>query len=237
MASSLGGSCSSLGQARGLPSVARRAGFLIPLHPRASSRWATSDRRGGAVDGGGARLRTGCGALSLQCRELWDMCGSRGPIEVLSACQVGQPVGIGGVRLHQTRRLHAYEVTSREQGSPWFFDRAGAARHCGAYRCEAAGAGACRSGLSKRTCCDWRGLSVTITSQARREGHRSSEADRDWKSTPGAGDTKSVLGDRLPGAMASSSSIAHDLSLNVLVEGHLVDFLWPAQKVVVETDS
>jgi hypothetical protein len=26
-------------------------------------------------------------------------------------------------------------------------------------------------------------------------------------------------------------------SVNVLVEGHLIDFLWPAQKVVVETDS
>ena len=25
--------------------------------------------------------------------------------------------------------------------------------------------------------------------------------------------------------------------MNVLVAGHLVDFLWPAQKVVVETDS
>ena len=25
--------------------------------------------------------------------------------------------------------------------------------------------------------------------------------------------------------------------VNVLVEGHLVDFLWPAQKVIVETDS
>jgi very-short-patch-repair endonuclease len=26
-------------------------------------------------------------------------------------------------------------------------------------------------------------------------------------------------------------------AVNVLVEGHLVDFLWPGQKVVVETDS
>jgi hypothetical protein len=180
-----------------------------------------------------AVLACGPGAVlsHFSAGRLWGMCGSNGPIEVLRQSGGFHPRGHQGVRLHQTRRLEAYEVTV-ERGIPVaamervLLDLAG---RNDAKRLERMFVQA-----YKRDDFSWPRLGRIIT---RRRGCK------------GVGKLRRIALDVDPEALETKSVSEVDFlalwrdfdpstpMVNVLVEGHLVDFLWPAQKVVVETDS
>jgi hypothetical protein len=159
------------------------------------------------------------------------MCGSRGPIEVLRQSGGFNPEGHRGVRLHQTRRLFDYEVTL-ERGIPVVVRERvllDLAARTDAKQLERVFVQAYKSGHL-----DWRRLG-RITK--RRRGCK------------GVGRLRQIALDVDPEALETKSVSEVDFlglwretnmqipACNVLVEGYLVDFLWPAQKVIVETDS
>lgn len=162
---------------------------------------------------------------------LWHMCGSKGSIEVLRQSGGFRAGGHGGVRLRQTRRLHSWEVTIA-QGIPVatmeriLVDLAG---RTDAKRLERIFVQAYKTGDL-----NWERLARITT---RRRGCR------------GVGRLRRIALEVDPEALETRSPTEIDFLglcrqadlptpvVNVLVEGHLVDFLWPAQKVVVETDS
>jgi very-short-patch-repair endonuclease len=162
---------------------------------------------------------------------LWGMGGSNGSIEVLRQSGGFHPTGHQGVRLHQTRRLEAYEVTM-ERGIPVaamervLLDLAG---RIDSKRLERMFVQA-----YKRDDFSWSRLARII---ARRRGCK------------GVGKLRRIAGEVDPEALETKSVLEVDFLalwrevdrskplVNVLVEGHLVDFFWPAQRVVVETDS
>ncbi|MGN6201592.1 MAG: DUF559 domain-containing protein [Solirubrobacterales bacterium] len=180
-----------------------------------------------------AVLACGPGAVlsHFSAGHLWGLCGSRGPIETLRQSGGFHPKGHPGVKLHQTRRLESYEVTV-ERGIPvvvmerLLLDLA-ARMH--SVRLERVFVQA-----YKRDDFSWPRLGRIIT---RRRGCK------------GVGKLRRIAQDVDPEALETKSppevdflALSRKVNLptpfvNVLVEGHLVDFLWPEQKVVVETDS
>jgi very-short-patch-repair endonuclease len=180
-----------------------------------------------------AVLACGSGAVlsHFHAGRLWGLSGSYGPIEVLRQSGGFRGEGHRGVRLHQTRRLFSYEVTV-EQGIPVvvmervLLDLAG---RTDAKRLERMFVQA-----YKREGFSWPRLGRIIT---RRRGCK------------GVGKVRRIALEVDPEALETKSVAEVDFlalwrlldhlvpSVNVLVEGHLVDFLWPEQKVVVETDS
>jgi Protein of unknown function (DUF559) len=177
-----------------------------------------------------AVLACGPGAVlsHFSAGHLWNLCGSSGPVEVLR--QSGGATH-RGLRLHQTRRLESHEVTL-EKGIPvtsierTLLDLGG---RMGTKRIERTLVQADKTGdLS------WPALARILR---RRRGRK------------GAGRLKRIAAEIDPRAVETLSVTEIDFlalwretglplpAVNVLVEGHLVDFLWPQQKVVVETDS
>lgn len=209
----------------------REGGLLVPLHQGVyvlGHRRLTREGRWMA-----AVLACGPGAVlsHFSAGHLWGMCGSYGPIEALRQSGGFHPKGHRGVRLHQTRRLEPYEVTM-ERGIPVavmervLLDLAG---RTDSKRLERVFVQA-----YKRDDFSWPRLGRIIT---RRRGCR------------GVGKLRRIALEVDPEALETKSVTEVDFlalwrdfdpstpMVNVLVEGHLVDFLWPAQKVIVETDS
>lgn len=180
-----------------------------------------------------AVLACGPGAVlsHFDAGRLWGICGSRAPIEVLRQSGGFPPKGHRGVRLHQTRRLEPYEVTM-ERGIPVaVMERVllDLAARNDSKRLERMFVQA-----YKRDDFSWPRLGRIIT---RRRGCKgvgklrriALEVDAE------ALETKSVSEvDFLALWRAFDPSVP---AVNVLVEGHLVDFLWAEQKVIVEADS
>jgi hypothetical protein len=180
-----------------------------------------------------AVLACGPGAVlsHFSAGQLWGICGSRGPMEVLRQSGGFHPKGHQGVRLHQTRRLERYEVTV-ERGVPVavmervLLDLAG---RNDAKRLERIFVQA-----YKRDDFSWPRLGRIIT---RRRGCK------------GVGKLRRIALEVDPEALETKSVSEVDFlflwrnldmpmpAVNVLVEGHLVDFLWAEQKVIVEIDS
>lgn len=180
-----------------------------------------------------AVLACGPGAVLSHFRagQLWGICGSYGRIEVLRQSGGFKLDGHRGVRLHQTRRLHSFEVTV-ERGIPVavmervLLDLAG---RSDSKRLERMFVQA-----YKRDDFSWPRLGRIIT---RRRGCK------------GVGKLRRIALEVDPEALETKSPTEVDFlalwrgmdmptpSVNVLIDGHLVDFLWPAQKVIVETDS
>lgn len=221
-----------LGKSKAMVYARRDGQLLVPLHQGV---YALGHRRI-SREGRWMAAVLACGpgaALShFSAGHLWHMCGSRGPVEVLR--QSGGFTAQGrhwGIRLHQTRRLHAWEVTI-EHGIPLvtrervLLDLAG---RTDPKRLERIFVQTYKSGKL-----DWRRLSW-ITS--RRRGCK------------GVGRLRQIALEVSPEALETKSASEVDFlalwrevsllipAVNVLVEGHLVDFLWPSQKVIVETDS
>jgi len=209
----------------------RQGGLLVPLHQGVYALGHTPlSQEGRAM---AAVLACGPGAVlsHFSAGHHWGLCGSRGPTEALRQSGGLEPISHNGVRLHQTRRLHAYEVTV-ERGIPVtvmervLLDLAGRAD---AKRLE-------RMFVSayKRPNFSWSRLGRIIT---RRRGCK------------GVGKLRRIAQEVDPEALATKSPLEVDFlalwrevdlsvpMVNALVEGHLVDFLWPEQKVIVETDS
>ena len=160
----------------------------------------------------------------------WGICGSYGSIEVLRQSGGFHPKGHRGVRLHQTRRLKPYEVTV-ERGVPVaVMERVllDLAARTDAKRLEHVFVQA-----YKRDDFSWPRLGRIITRRGCKGVGKlrriSLEVD------PEVLETKSV-----PEVDFLSLCRRADMpmpAVNVLVQGHLVDFLWSGQKVIVETDS
>ncbi|HET7511012.1 MAG TPA: type IV toxin-antitoxin system AbiEi family antitoxin domain-containing protein [Solirubrobacterales bacterium] len=180
-----------------------------------------------------AVLACGPGAVlsHFSAGHLWNMCGSYGPIEVMRQSGGFHPKGHRGVKLHQTRRLESYEATV-ERGIPVVvMERVllDLAARTDTKRLERIFVQAYKSEELS-----WRRLSRIIN---RRRGCKGVGKLRRivLEVDPEALETKSVSEvDFL--ALCRPAGIPTPL-VNVLVEGHLVDFLWPKQKVIVETDS
>jgi hypothetical protein len=220
-----------LGLGRNLVLGRSQAGLLIPLHKGiyalGHQRLTQEGRWMAAV------LACGTGAVlsHFSAGQLWGLCGSRGPIEVLRQSGGCKPSGHREVKLHQTRRLESYEVTL-ERGIPVavmervLLDLAG---RSDAKRLERMFVQA-----YKRDDFSWARLGRIIT---RRRGCK------------GVGKLRRIALEVDPEALETKSVSEVDFlalcrevelptpSVNVLTEGHLVDFLWLPQKVVVETDS
>jgi very-short-patch-repair endonuclease len=209
----------------------RVGGLLIPLYQGVYAlghkRLARDAKWMAAV------LACGPGAVlsHFDAGRLWGMCGSYGAVEVLRQSGGFHPKGHPGVRLHQTRRLEPYEVTV-ERGIPVvvmervLLDLAG---RTDAKRLERMFVQA-----YKREDFSWPRLTRIIT---RRRGCK------------GVGKLRRIALEIDPEALETKSIPEVDFlalwrqfddltpSVNVLVKGHLVDFLWSEQKVIVETDS
>jgi hypothetical protein len=219
------------GASKGLTFSRRGGGLLIPVHHGVYALGrARLSREGWWM---AAVLACGPGAVlsHFSAGHLWGMCGSYGSIEVLRQSGGFHPKGHRGVRLHQTRRLEPYEVTV-ERGIPVavmervLLDLAG---RTDSKRLERMFVQA-----YKRDDFSWPRLGRIIT---RRRGCK------------GVGKLRRIALEVDPEALETKSPSEVDFlalwrevdlstpSVNVLVEGHLVDFLWPAQKVIVETDS
>lgn len=209
----------------------REGGLLVPLHQGVYALGYVRLTREGRWMADVLACGPGAVLSHFHAGQLWHMCGSYGPVEVLRQSGGFQSKGHRGVRLHQTRRLHAYEVTV-ERGIPAacrervLLDLAG---RTDAKRLERIFVQAYKSGHL-----DWRRLRTIIT---RRRGCKGVGRLRRiaLEVDPQALETKSVSEvDFLALCREANLSVP---AVNVLVEGHLVDFLWSAQKVVVEIDS
>lgn len=220
-----------LGAGRGLVFRRHEAGLLVPLHQGVYAlghRRITREGRWMA-----AVLACGPGAVlsHFSAGHLWNLCGSHGAVEVLRRSGGVRDDGHDGVRLHQTRRLEPFEATL-ERGIPVAsIERVllDLAARTDSKRLERIFVQAYKSGRLS-----WPGLGRILNRRRGCEGvgrlrRIALEVD------PQVLETKSVSEvDFL--ALCRRAEIPTP-SVNVLVEGHLVDFLWPAPKVIVETDS
>jgi hypothetical protein len=220
-----------LGLGPGLLFRRQEAGLLVPLYKGvyalAHQRIPREGRWMAAV------LACGPGAVlsHFDAGRLWGVCGSHGPIEVLRQSGGFRPEGHRGVRLHQTRRLFSYEVTV-ESGVPvTVVERVllDLAARSDSKRLE-------RMFVQtyKRDDFSWPRLGRIIT---RRRGCK------------GVGKLRRIALEVDPEALETKSPLEIDFlalwrkvdplmpAVNVLVAGHLVDFLWADQRVIVETDS
>lgn len=211
--------------------VRRDAGLLVPLHHGVFALGHESlDRDGRSM---AAALACGPGAVlsHFSAGHLWGLCGTKGPIEILRQSGGFHPRGHQGVRLHQTRRLKSYEVTV-ERGIPVaVMERVllDLAARLASKRLERVFVQA-----YKRDDFSWSRLRHIIS---RRRGCK------------GVGKLRRIAFEVDPEALETKSPPEVDFlslwrgmdqstpAVNVLVEGHLVDFLWVEQKVIVETDS
>jgi len=221
-----------LGAARNMVLGRRQAGLLIPLH-RGVYAWGHRQltRQGRWM---AAVLACGPGAVlsHFSAGSHWGICGTYGPIEALRQSGGFKPEGDHrGVKLHQTRRLESYEVTV-ERGIPV------------AVRERVL------LDLAART--DSKRLERMFVQAYKSEDFSWSRLGRiinRRRGCKGVGKLRRIALEVDPEALETKSVPEIDLlalyrqadmptpSVNVLVEGHLVDFLWAEQKVIVETDS
>lgn len=220
-----------LGIEAGLVSRRREAGLLIPLHRGVYAlAHKRMTREGHSI---AAVLACGPGAVlsHFHAGRLWGLCGAKGQSEVLRQSGGLKPGGHRGIRLHQTRRLHEYEVTL-ERGIPVatmervLLDLAG--------RTDAKRLERMLVQAYKRDDFSWTRFGRIIT---RRRGCKGVGKLRRiaLEVNPEALETKSDSEVDFLSLWREKSSLSP--AVNVLVAGHLVDFLWSEQKVIVETDS
>lgn len=221
-----------LGATKGLNLRRRQGGLLIPLHQGVYALGHKSLTREGRWIA--AVLACGPGAVlsHFSAGHLWGLCGSYGPIEVLRQSGAFTQAGRHrGIRLHQTRRLEPYELTIEKAIPVVSMERA-------------------LLDLAART--DMKRLERIFVQAYKREGFSWPRLGRilgHTRGRKGAGKLRKIAREVDPAALETKSVTEIDFlalcreanlptpAVNVLVEGHLVDFLWPAQKVIVETDS
>lgn len=220
-----------LGGGSGLVLRRREGGLLIEIHRGVYALGHGHLTREGTWMA--AVLASGPGAFlsHFSGGHLWNICGSRGAVEVLRRAGGVRDDGHRGVRLHQTRRLEPFEVAI-ERGIPVAtIERVllDLAARTDAKRLERIFVQAYKTGRIA-----WPRLARVL------------ERGRGCK---GIGTLRHIAREVGPQALETRSPTEIDFlalcreeglsvpAVNVLVEGHLVDFLWPAQKVVVETDS
>lgn len=217
-----------LGLSEGLIKSRIRAGQLIPLHRGV---FAVGHRR---VDIRGRWLAAvlACGPSAVlsyaSAAQLWDMRGSRGPIEVTRPSGHRRP---HGVRLHQTRSLppeHIVVATGIPVTTPE------------------------RTALDLAARLDARQMERLLVAGDRAKRIRWQELDRVIEA--GVGRKGRAMLRRVflrvsPRAVDARSNPEIDFlalcreanlpepEVNVLVEGRLVDFFWPKERLVIELDT
>lgn len=221
-----------LGLSKALVFGRRDGEVLVPLHQGVYALGHRLVSREGKWTAAVLACGPGAALSHFNAGHLWHMCGSYGPIEVLRQSGGFTLAGYHhGIRLHQTRRLFEYEVTL-ERGIPVVVRERvllDLAARTDAKRLERVVVQAYKSGHL-----DWRRLGL-ITN--RRRGCKGVGRLRQiaLEVDPEALETRSVSEIDFLAQWHQVSTLTP--VCNVLVEGHLVDFLWPAQKVIVETDS
>jgi hypothetical protein len=220
-----------LGGGSGLALRRREGGLLIEIHRGVYALGHGHLTREGKWMA--AVLASGPGAVlsHFSGGHLWNICGSRGAVEVLRRAGGVRDDGHRGVWLHQTRRLEPFEVTV-ERGIPVAtIERVllDLAARTDARRLERIFVQAYKTGRIS-----WSRLERLLNCGRGRKGIANLRRIAE-EVGPEVLETRSVTEiDFL--ALCRDAGLLTP-SVNVLVEGHLVDFLWPAQKVVVETDS
>lgn len=216
------------GLGRGLIQERLRIRLLIPVHRGV---YSVGHRRGdlrhrwmAAVLACGDRAVLSHGSAA----HLWDLRRSRGPVEVTRLAGARPRAGI---RLRQTSALAARDLTREGEIPVTTIERtlADIAAELNPTQLERAVVAAARSGRLR-----WEELRRVIEEGAGR---------------PGVASLRRVAAEVDPVAVEVRSGPEVDFlglcrksrlpvpAVNVLVEGHLVDFLWPGQRVVVEVDS
>lgn len=220
-----------LGGGKGLALRRREGGLLIPVHQGVYALGHRRLTREGKWMAGVLACGPGAVLSHFSGGHLWNLCGSRERVEVLRRAGGAKAEGHRGVWLHQTRRLERFEVTV-ERGIPVAtIERVllDLAARTDSKRLERIFVQAYKTDRLS-----WSRLGRVLERRRGRKGigklrRIAQEVD------PQALETRSVTEiDFL--ALCREVNLSTP-AVNVLVEGHLVDFLWPAQKVVVETDS
>jgi hypothetical protein len=206
----------------------REGGLLIPLHQGVFALGHQRLTREGRWMAAVQACGPGAVLSHFSAGHLWNLCGSYGSVEVLRRSGGATH---DGVRLRQTRRLEPHEVTI-EKGIPVtsveraLLDLAG---RVDSKRLERMLVQAYKSGRLS-----WSALDSILV---RRRGCK------------GVGRLRRIAAEVDPRALETRSVTEIDFlaiwrqtelplpEVNVLVVDHLVDFLWPREKVIVETDS
>lgn len=221
-----------LGASKDLIFGRRNGGHLIPLHQGVYALGHRLVSREGRWMAAVLACGPGAALSHFSAGHLWNMCGSYGLIEVLRQSGGFTLAGYHrGIRLHQTRRLREYEITL-ERGIPVVVRER------------------VLLDLAART--DAKRLERTVV-QAYKSGHldwgRLGRITKRRRGCKGVGRLRQIALEVDPEALETKSvseidflALWREMNMqvpvcNVLVEGHLVDFLWPSQKVIVETDS
>lgn len=218
----------SLGLGRGQIEARVRSGKLLPLHRGV---FALGHRR---IDLRGRWLAAvlACGPNAVlsygSAAQLWDIRGSRGPIEVTRRSGHRRP---HGVRLHQTRSLPPEHMTI-EAAIPVTTPE--------------------RTLLDLATRLDRVQMERALVAADRAKRIRWPELVQvveEGRGRKGRGMLRRLCADVDPGAVETRSNPEVDFfalcreaglptpQSNVLVEERLVDFLWPRERLVVEIDS
>lgn len=205
-----------------------RGGRLVPLHQGV---FALGHRRiGQRGEWMAAVLACGPGAVLSHgsAAHLWGIRGSRGRIEVSRTSGNRRP---HGVHVHQTRSLPSSDVTALAGIPVTSIERTSLdmAGRLGFRQMERMLVEADRSGRLS-----WSALQQALERPGGRKGVarlRRVAAQVD----PCAVETRSPLEVDFLGLCREAG--LPPPQVNVLVEGHLVDFFWPRQRLVVETDS
>jgi Protein of unknown function (DUF559) len=204
------------------------AGVLVPLYEGVFAVGHLKVPREGAwlaavfASGPGAVLSHACAA------ELWGIGESGHRVEVTRR---SGGTTRSAIWVHQTRFLPSDHVAVRRQVPVTSVERTilDMAARSGLRRLERMTVDADRAGLL-----DWRRLHQTVERGVGRKG---------------VGRLRRVAGDLDPRSSATRSPLEADFlavcreaglpqpEVNVFVRGHLVDFLWPAERIVVETDG
>lgn len=218
----------ALGLGKGLIEHRVRTGHLLRVH---RGLFAVGH---GRLSRNGERLAAvlACGpdaALShMSAADLWGIRGSRGQIEVIRTSGHRRP---HGVWLHQTRSLPAEDVTIEAAVPVTSIERTliDIAGRLELRQLERALVAADRSSRLS-----WPQLRRVLDRSVGRKGR---------------GRLMRLVDELDPRAVETRSDLEVDFlalcrraklplpEVNVLVHGHLVDFLWPAERVIVETDG
>jgi hypothetical protein len=219
-----------MGAGKRLSQGRMEAGLLIPLYKGV---FAVGHRRIGRKGRWmAAVLASGPNAVlsHASAMALWEVRGARDPVEVIRLAG-GPRSKRPGIRLHQTRWLPAEHVTERDGIPVVTVERAllDMAGRLDARQQEHALVAADRSGLLR-----WSVLQRLV---------------RRGRGRKGIGRLRRVAAEADPRAAEALSPLEIDFlrlcrefdlplpQVNVLVGDLLVDFLWPVDKVVVETDG
>lgn len=218
----------SLGLTEGLIKARIRGGQLVLLHRGVFA--VGHQRIGIRGEWLAAVLACGPGAVlsHASAAQLWDMRGSRGPIEVTRRSGHRRP---HGVRLHQTRSLPPEHITV-EAGIPVTTPE--------------------RTALDMAARLDFRQMERFLVAGDRAKRIRWPELHRvieEGVGRKGRGMLRRVSLQVSPGAVDTRSNPEIDFlalcreanlpepEVNVFVEGKLVDFFWSSERLVIEIDS